>query len=56
MKIKNANMRLLEDAAKRRAPAVGRFEAKARIDSQVEIEYYRHGGILPYVLREYAAK
>ncbi|HMO04221.1 MAG TPA: aconitate hydratase AcnA [Kiritimatiellia bacterium] len=32
------------------------FEAKARIDSQVEIEYYRHGGILPYVLREYAAK
>ncbi len=32
------------------------FEAKARIDSQVEIEYYRSGGILPYVLREYAAK
>ena len=32
------------------------FEAKARIDSQVEIEYYRSGGILPYVLREYMAK
>jgi aconitate hydratase len=32
------------------------FEAKARIDSQVEIEYYRCGGILPYVLREYMAK
>ena len=29
------------------------FQAKARIDSQVEIEYYRCGGILPYVLREY---
>ena len=28
------------------------FEAKARIDSLVEIEYYRYGGILPYVLRE----
>jgi len=28
------------------------FEAKARIDSIVEIEYYRYGGILPYVLRE----
>jgi len=28
------------------------FEAKARIDSVVEIEYYRYGGILPYVLRE----
>jgi aconitate hydratase len=29
------------------------FQAKARIDSQVEIEYYRSGGILPYVLEEY---
>ena len=28
------------------------FEAKARIDSLVEIEYYRYGGILPYVLSE----
>ncbi|HMP89731.1 MAG TPA: aconitate hydratase AcnA [Kiritimatiellia bacterium] len=28
------------------------FQAKARIDSQVEIEYYRYGGILPYVLAE----
>jgi len=28
------------------------FEAKARIDSVVEIEYYRYGGILPYVLSE----
>jgi aconitate hydratase len=23
-----------------------------RIDTPIEIEYYRHGGILPYVLRE----
>jgi aconitate hydratase len=22
-----------------------------RIDTPIEIEYYRHGGILPYVLR-----
>jgi aconitate hydratase len=29
------------------------FQAKARIDSAVEIDYYRSGGILPYVLREY---
>jgi aconitate hydratase len=27
------------------------FEAIVRIDSNVEIQYYRHGGILPYVLR-----
>jgi aconitate hydratase len=27
------------------------FEVVARFDSEVEIEYYRHGGILPMVLR-----
>jgi aconitate hydratase len=27
------------------------FRAIARIDTPVELEYYRHGGILPYVLR-----
>ncbi|MFA9559692.1 aconitate hydratase AcnA [Evansella sp. AB-rgal1] len=27
------------------------FEALARFDSEVEIDYYRHGGILPMVLR-----
>ncbi|MDR7072267.1 aconitate hydratase AcnA [Fictibacillus barbaricus] len=27
------------------------FEVLARFDSEVEIEYYRHGGILPMVLR-----
>jgi aconitate hydratase len=25
---------------------------KLRIDTPIEIEYYRHGGILPFVLRE----
>ena len=25
---------------------------KCRIDTDVEIEYYKHGGILPYVLRK----
>ena len=24
----------------------------ARIDTLIEVEYYRHGGILPYVLRQ----
>jgi aconitate hydratase len=23
-----------------------------RIDTPIEVDYYRHGGILPYVLRE----
>jgi aconitate hydratase len=27
------------------------FEVTCRIDTPIEIEYYRHGGILPYVLR-----
>ena len=27
------------------------FQVKCRIDTPIEIEYYRHGGILPYVLR-----
>jgi len=25
---------------------------RCRIDTDIEIEYYRHGGILPYVLRQ----
>jgi aconitate hydratase len=27
-----------------------------RIDTPIEIDYYRHGGILPYVLRQLIAK
>jgi aconitate hydratase len=33
--------------------SVVEFEAKARFDSAIEIEYYRHGGILHYVLRSF---
>lgn len=29
------------------------FQAKARFDSEIEIEYYKNEGILQYVLREY---
>jgi aconitate hydratase len=32
-----------------------RFEARVRIDTPKELEYYRHGGILHYVLRQLAA-
>ena len=39
-------------------PASGapiRFEARVRIDTPKEREYYRHGGILPFVLRQLLA-
>jgi aconitate hydratase len=36
--------------------AVKRFIAKIRIDTPQEIEYFEHGGILQYVLRQLAAK
>ena len=32
------------------------FQAKARLDTPQEVEYYQHGGILQYVLRQLAAK
>jgi aconitate hydratase len=31
------------------------FEAVVRVDTPQEAEYYRHGGILPYVLRQLAS-
>ncbi|HEY7336011.1 MAG TPA: aconitate hydratase AcnA [Bryobacteraceae bacterium] len=32
------------------------FEVRARIDTPVEADYYRNGGILPFVLRQLAGK
>jgi aconitate hydratase len=29
-----------------------KLPVKLRIDTPIEIDYYRHGGILPFVLRE----
>jgi aconitate hydratase len=31
-----------------------RFEVRTRIDTPIEVDYYRHDGILPYVLRQLA--
>ncbi len=31
---------------------VKKFEVVVRIDTPQEVEYYRNGGILPYVLRQ----
>ena len=33
---------------------VAEFDVLLRLDTAVEVEYYRHGGILPFVLRELA--
>jgi aconitate hydratase len=35
---------------------VVRVPVRSRIDTAIEVEYYRHGGILPYVLRQILAK
>jgi len=32
------------------------FEVQIRVDTPVEVEYYRNGGILPFVLRQLAAQ
>ncbi len=34
--------------------AATEFEVIIRIDTPIEVDYYRHGGILPYVLRQMA--
>ncbi len=36
----------------RKSGAVENVPVRCRIDTPIEIEYYQHGGILPYVLRE----
>src|SRR5205814_2718724 len=33
-----------------------RLTVKSRIDTAIEVDYYKHGGILPYVLRELISK
>jgi aconitate hydratase len=32
--------------------SVREFQVLARVDTPIEVEYYRHGGILPMVLRK----
>ncbi len=39
-------------AARDEAGSIRTFKAVSRIDTPVEVEYYRHGGILQYVLRK----
>ncbi len=56
LKSKFANGRTLKIKAKAADGSVKEFVAKVRIDTPQEIEYYEHGGILLYVLRQLATK
>jgi aconitate hydratase len=51
-----ANGRTLQVKATAPDGSQKEFNARVRIDTPQEIEYYEHGGILQYVLRQLAAK
>ncbi len=53
---KFAGGRTLKVTARAADGTVKEFIAKVRIDTPQEIEYFEHGGILQYVLRQLAAK
>jgi aconitate hydratase len=38
---------------RRRDGTVAEVQVRVRIDTPVELELYRHGGILPYVFRKF---
>ena len=40
----------------RKDGSVENVNVRCRIDTPIEIDYYQHGGILPYVLRQLVAK
>ena len=56
LKSKFADGRTLKVKAQAADGSVKEFDAKVRIDTPQEIEYYEHGGILLYVLRQLATK
>jgi len=49
-------LKTIEVIAKKEDGQEIKFQAIARMDSKIEIEYYRHGGILQYVLRQFLDK
>jgi aconitate hydratase len=55
----DANLKPQQDLALRITRANGQAEnvnVRCRIDTPIEIDYYQHGGILPYVLRQLISK
>jgi aconitate hydratase len=53
--LKNAEARQVAVTARRESGETIQFEVRVRIDTPKERDYYRHGGILQYVLRQLAA-
>ena len=54
----DANLKPQQELMLRITRANGQSEnvpVKCRIDTPIEIDYYQHGGILPYVLRQLVA-
>ena len=54
-KVLDAVKEILDVVATHPGGAVIKFQVRARVDTGVEVEYLRHGGILPMVLRRLAA-
>ena len=55
----DANLKPQQDLALKITRADGKVEnvpVRCRIDTPIEIDYYQHGGILPYVLRQLVAE
>ena len=55
----DANLKPQQDLTLRITRKDGKVEnvsVRCRIDTPIEIDYYQHGGILPYVLRQLVAK
>jgi aconitate hydratase len=46
-------MKTIKVTAENEAGKVTKFQVTARLDSRIEVEYYRNGGILHYVLRQF---
>jgi aconitate hydratase len=40
----------------RKDGSVQDIQVKVRIDTPIEVDYYRHGGILPFILRQLVAE
>ncbi len=47
--------KMLQVKAEKADGTVVTFDVLARLDSEVEVDYFRHGGILPFVLRKLMA-
>lgn len=53
--LQNGNAKMVQVTAKQNDGKTISFDAKVRIDTPQEVEYYQNGGILHYVLRQLAA-